>query len=215
MHVDGLVRRCLPILIAGLLLAPSAFSDASASEWEKIRESYDNTLKKHEKRIGEIEAKERGVPDPQARADRITRDRIASVRTSQKVGGRGKSLADAAEKASGDARALAELSREQAEHLAAVRDEWGAEGAERKKSREAMATAQRNLERANASLTKAVGATAALNTLDALEKAARIEAAVTEAGDRLRARWQLEQASREREIKQREREAAERARGAR
>src|SRR5438270_3875167 len=41
----------------------------------------------------------------------------------------------------------------------------------------------------------------------------RIDAAVTEAGDRLRARWQLEQATREREAKQREREAAERARG--
>jgi hypothetical protein len=35
---------------------------------------------------------------------------------------------------------------------------------------------------------------------------------MTEAGDRLRARWQLEQAAREREAKQREREAAERAR---
>ena len=47
---------------------------------------------------------------------------------------------------------------------------------------------------------------------DALEKATRIDAAMTEAGDRLRARWQIEQAARERETKQREREAAERAR---
>jgi len=38
---------------------------------------------------------------------------------------------------------------------------------------------------------------------------------VTEAGDRLRARWQLEQAARERETKQREREAGERARSTR
>ena len=50
---------------------------------------------------------------------------------------------------------------------------------------------------------------------DVLEKATRIEAAVREAGERLRARWQLEQAARERERQQREREAAERARGAR
>jgi hypothetical protein len=200
--------------MTGLLLTPIAVSDASASEWEKLRESYDNALKKHERRIGEIETKERGVPDPQARADKITRDKVNSVRTSQKIGGRGKSLADAAERASGDARALAELAREQGEHLATVR-EWGAEGVERKRAREAMETAQKNLERANANLTKAARATATLNTSDALEKAARIEAAVTEAGDRLRARRQLEQAALEREIRQREREAAERARGVR
>jgi hypothetical protein len=45
-----------------------------------------------------------------------------------------------------------------------------------------------------------------------LEKMTRIEAEVKEAGDRLRARWQREQALRDREREQREREAAERAR---
>ena len=90
-----------------------------------------------------------------------------------------------------------------------------AEGAERKKLREAMATVQKNFERANANLTKAAKATAGLKPSDVLEKAAAIEAMVTEAGERLRARWQLEQATRERETKQREREAAERARGTR
>jgi len=79
-----------------------------------------------------------------------------------------------------------------------------------------MATAQKNFERTNMNLSKAAKTPAArVNPSDALEKATRIEAAVTEAGDRLRARWQLEQAARERETKQREREAAERARGAR
>src|SRR2546428_13775027 len=110
MHHDGPARTCRPILMAGLLLALGV-SDAPAGEWEQIRESYDNALKTYEKRIGEIEAKERGIPDPQQRADKITRDKITSVRISLKGGGKGKSLADAAEKASGDAKALPDLSR--------------------------------------------------------------------------------------------------------
>ena len=215
MHHGGPARRSLPTLTAGLLLTLSAVSDAPAGEWEQIRESYDNALKTYEKRIGEIEAKERGIPDPQQRADKITRDKITSVRISLKGGGKGKSLADAAEKASGDAKALPDLSREQGEDLDVVTNEWGAQGAERKKLRDAMAAVQKNLERANANLTKAAKAatSSGANSSDVLEKATRIDAAVTEAGDRLRARWQLEQATREREAKQREREAAERARG--
>jgi hypothetical protein len=214
MH-HGPARRSLPTLTAGLLLTLSAVSDVPAGEWEQIRESYDNALKTYEKRIGEIEAKERGIPDPQQRADKITRDKITSVRISLKGGGKGKSLADAAEQASGDAKALPDLSREQGEYLDVVTNEWGAQGAERKKLRDAMAAVQKNLERANANLTKAAKAatSSGANSSDVLEKATRIDAAATEAGDRLRARWQLEQAAREREAKQREREAAERARG--
>ncbi len=190
MHHDGPARLCRPILMAGLLLALGV-SDAPAGEWEQIRESYDNALRTHEKRIGEIEARERGIPDQLQRADKITKDKIASVRT------------------------LKSGPRDQGEQLDLVRSEWGAEGGERKKNREAMATTQRNLERANANLTKAAKALAGPDPSAALEKAARIEAAVTEAGDRLRARWQLEQAARERETAQRERDAAARARGAR
>jgi hypothetical protein len=215
MHCDGPARRSLLTLAAGLALALSAVSDAAAGEWEKIGESYANALKAHEKRIGEITAKERGVPDQQ-RAEKITSDKIASVRTSLKSAGKAKSLADAAEKTSaGDAGALADLSREQDEYLAVVGSEWGAEGAERKKLREAMATAQKSLERANANLTKAARTAASVSASEALKKAARIDATVTEAGDRLRAKWQLEQAARERETKQREREAGERARSTR
>ena len=215
MHHGSPARRCLPTLMAGLLLALSAVSDAPAGEWEKIRESYDNALRTYEKRIGEIEAKERGVPDQEQRADKITRDKVAAIRGSLKGGGKGKSLADAAEKASGDARALPDLSREQGEYLDVITSEWGAEGAERKKLREAMATAQKNLERVNANLARAAKATTAgVKPSDLLEKTARIEALVNEASQRFKARWQLEQAARERETKQREREAAERARGA-
>lgn len=212
MHHGSPARRCLPTLMAGLLLALSAVSDAPAGEWEKIRESYDNALRTYEKRIGEIEAKER---DQEQRADKITRDKVAAIRGSLKGGGKGKSLADAAEKASGDARALPDLSREQGEYLDVVTSEWGAEGAERKKLREALATAQKNLERVNANLARTAKATTAgAKPSDLLEKTARIEALVNEASQRLKARWQLEQSARERETKQREREAAERARGA-
>lgn len=215
MDHGGPARRCLYTLIGGLLLTLIPVSNAAPGEWENIRDSYDNTLRANEKRIKEIEAKERGVTDQEQRADKITRDKIAATRSSLKSGGRGKSLAEAAEKASGDASVRADLYRDQGEYLDVVTRDWGAEGAERKKHREAMATVQKNFERASANLTKAAKAAEGVQPSDVVEKAARIEAAVTEAGDRLRARWQLEQAARERETKQREREAAERARGTR
>jgi hypothetical protein len=215
MHHRHLARRGFPTLGVGLVLALSAVSDVPAAELEKLRESYDSALRTYEKRIGEIESKERGVTDQERRAEKITRDRVASLRVSLKGGGRAKSLADAAERTSGDARALSDLSREQGEYLDVVTGEWGAEGPERKKLREATAAAQKNFERANANLTKAAKTAADMGVSDVLEKAAGIEAAVKEAGERLRARWQLEQAARERETRQREREAAERARSTR
>src|SRR5262245_2054305 len=133
MHCARPTRRSLPTLVTGLVLALSAVSGATADEWEKISESYSNAIKANEKRIGEITAKERAVPDQQ-RADKITKDKTASVRTSLKNSGRAKSLADAAEQASAEgAAALTDLSREQGEYLAVISGEWGAEGAERKK----------------------------------------------------------------------------------
>ncbi len=215
MHHGSRARRYRLTLAGGLLLPLLVVSDAVPGEWETIRDNYESALKTNEKRIQEIEAKERGVADQQQRADKITRDRVTSIRASLKGGGTGKSLAEAADKASGDPRAMADLSRQQSKYLDVATSDWGAEGAERKRLREATTTTQKNLERINANLTRAARATASVQPSEALEKAARIEAAVTEAGDRLRARWQLEHAARERETKQREREAAERARGTR
>src|SRR5262245_11497446 len=208
----GSTRRSLPTLTAGVLLALGVVEDAPAGEWEQLHDSDEGALKTHEKRIGDIEAKERGVADPLQRADKITRDRIASVRTSPRSAGKGKSLADAADKVSADPKALADLSQEQGEYLDAVKGDWGPDGPERKKFRDAVATVQKNLERANANLSKAAKAPPAVDTSEALDRSTRVDAALTEAGDRLRARWQLEQAARERDVKQREREAAERAR---
>ena len=212
MHHGGSARQWLCAVIGGLLLALIAPSVGVAGEWENIRESYDNVLRANEKRIKEIEAKESGIPDPQQRADKITSGKVGSARASQKESGKGRSLVQAAERASGDASALPDLYREQSEYLNAVTNEWGPEGAERKKLREALSISQKNLERANASLANAAKATEAVASSDVLENAARIEAMVNEAAERLRARWQLEQAAREREAKQRERDAAERAR---
>ena len=82
-------RRCLCTLTACLLLSLIAVPDGLAGEWENMRESYDNTLRAHAKRIAEIEARERGVPaDPQQRADKITRDRITGIKASLKGGGK-------------------------------------------------------------------------------------------------------------------------------
>jgi hypothetical protein len=212
MHHGGSARRYLSTLIGGLLWALIPISGTVAGEGENIRDSYDNALRANEKRIREIEAKESGIPDPQQRAAKITTDKVGFARASLKGGGKGLSLVQAAERAPGGASALTGLYREQSEYLNAVTSEWGAEGAERKKLRDAMATAEKSFERANAGLAKAARAAAGVAPSDLLEQTGQIEAAVDEAAERLRARWQLEQAARERDAKQREREAAERAR---
>src|SRR5215510_15277244 len=139
MHHGGSARQWLCTVIGGLLLALIAPSVGEAGEWENIRERYDNVLRAHEKRIKEIEAKESGIPDPQQRATKITSDKLGSARASLKGGGKGLSLVQAADRASGDPRALADLYREQSAYLDAVTSEWGAERAERKKLREAVA----------------------------------------------------------------------------
>ena len=213
MHHGGPAERCLLTLMGAFLLPLLVASGAVSGELETVRSNYESALKANEKRIQEVEAKERGIPDPQQRAEKITRDKVAAARAALKGGGTGKSLPEPAEKVSGDPTALAELSREQSKYLDAATSDWGADGPERKRMRDATAATQKNIERVNASLTRAAKSVASLQASDSLETAARIEAAVNEAGNRLRARWQLEQAARERETKQREREAAERARG--
>ena len=215
MHHRGPGSRCLRTLMACLLLSLIAVPDGLAGEWENMRESYDNTLRAHAKRIAEIEARERGVPvDPEKRAEKITRDRITGIKGSLKGGGKARSLADAAERASGDARAVIDVDREQGAYLDIVMSEWRAEGAERRMLREALATLAKNLERANTNLVRAieVAETTTLRVPQSgvLEKVGRIEAAEKE-----RARWLREQATLERERQQRERGAAERERGVR
>jgi hypothetical protein len=203
--------------MAGALLSLIAAPAALGDEWEKMRGKYENTLRAHEKRIAEIEAKERGgSADQEARAVKITRDRVTGIRAALKGGGKGRGLADTAERASSDARALVDLNREQSGYLAIVTREWGAAGAERKSLRDAMATLQQSFQDIEANLARAAEATTApVQQSGVLEKVARTEVAASEARERLRARWQREQAAREREREQREREAAERARGVR
>jgi hypothetical protein len=208
-------RRWLHTLMACLLLSLIAAPNGLAGEWEHMRESYNDKLKAHARRIAEIEARERGAPaDRERRADKITRDRITGIKGSLKGGGRARSLAETVEKASGDASALMDVYREQGTHLDIVISEWGTEGTERRKLRESIATLPKNLERANASLARAIevaDATARRVAESGLpEKAGRIEAAEKE-----RARWLREQAALERERQQRERGAAERERGLR
>jgi hypothetical protein len=202
-------------MMACLLLSLITVPDGLAGDWESMRESYDNKLRTHAKRIAEVEARERGVPaDQEKRADKITRDRITGIKGSLKGGGKARSLAEAAEKASGDARALIDVSREQGEYLDIVISEWGTEGAERKKLRESIATLQKTLESANANLARAIevaeATTRRVPESGLPEKVGRIEAAEKE-----RARWLREQATLERERQQRERGAAERERGVR
>lgn len=215
MRQDGTGRRWLRTMMVCLLLSLITVPDGLAGEWENMRESYDNKLRTHAKRIAEVEARERGVPaDQEKRADKITRDRIIGIKGSLKGGGNARSLAGTAEKASGDARALIDVSREQGEYLDIVISAWGTEGADRKKLRESIATLQKNLESANTSLARVIEVaettTMRVPRSGVLEKVARIEAAEKE-----RTRWLREQAALERERQQRERGAAERERGVR
>ena len=163
MHHGGTGRRCLVVLMAFLVLS-IAVPDALAGELEKMRERYDSTLRAHQKRITEIEAKGRGASaDPGKRADGITRDRIADIRASLKGGvGATKRLAELAEKASGDAKALVDVYKGQSEHLDVVTSEWGADGTERKKLKDAITALQKNLTLAGTNVemaTEAAGAT--------------------------------------------------------
>ena len=220
MHRGGTGRRGLVMLMLFLLLS-IAVPAALAVELERMRESYDTKLRAHQKRITEIEAKGRGgAADPGKRADGITRDRIADIRASLKGdGGAAKRLAELAEKASRDGKALVDVYKGQSEHLDVVTGEWGADGTERKKLREAFTAMQKSLALANTNLGMAAEAAAAMKTgveqSGVLEKVARIEAGASEARERLSARWERERIMREREREQREREAGERARGLR
>ena len=221
MHHGGTGGRCLVALMAFLLLYLIAVPDALSVELERMRESYDRTLRAHQTRIAEIEAKGRGASaDPGKRADGITRDRIADIRASLKGGGGAtKRLTELAEKASGDAKALDDLYKGQSEHLDTITSEWESGGAERTKLRDAITALQKNLALAIANLAMAAEAAAAMQMAvqqsGVLEQIARIETTASEARERLSARWERERILREREREQREREAGERARGLR
>src|SRR6266571_5856839 len=180
-HHGGTGRRCFGTLMVFLLLSLISVPDALPGELEKMRESYDKTLRVHESRIAEIEAKGRGVSaDPEKRADGITRDRVAEIRASLKGGGgAGKRLAELAEKASGEAKALADVYKGQNEHIDIATSEWGANGAERKKLREATTALQENLALISANLARAAEAAGAMTIRvqqsGVLEKVAQIE----------------------------------------
>ena len=92
--------------------------------------------------------------------------------------------------------------------------EWKADGVERRKLRESLATLEKNLTRATASMARALKiaetTTMSLPHSGVPEKLARLEETEKE-----RARWLREQAVRDRERQQKEREAAERERGVR
>ena len=221
MHHGGTGRRCLVILIPFFLLS-IAPPDALAVDLDRMRESYDTKLRAHQKRITEIEARGRGASaDPGKRADGITRDRLAEIRASLKGdGGAAKRLTELAEKASRDGKALVDVYSGQSEYLDVVTREWGADGTERRKLRDAITAMQKNLALIDTHLGTVAEAAAAMKTGvqqsgGALEKVARIEAGASEARERLSARWERERLMREREREQREREAGERARGLR
>ena len=207
-------------MVFGGILGLIAASAASGDEWERLRDSYDKALRAHAKRIAEIEGKDRAAPrDAIARADTLTRGRIAGVRALPKGDTRARNLADATERASRGSGGLEELSRAQAIGVDLELREWGPDGPERKQLRESIAGLQRDLERSKDSLKSAADiALATANTVPesgASGEVARIEAGLKEAGDRIRASWLNQQAAQERERLERERAAAERARSLR
>jgi hypothetical protein len=207
-------------IVTGVVLSLIAAAAASAGEWEDLRESYDRALRTHAKRIADIGATERGMSaDVVKHANKITRDRITSLKASPKAGGKAQGLADAAGRASGDAVELAELARAQAMLVDLATREWGPGGSERSALRDSMVGLQKSLERANAGLASAADIALATATSvpesGAGEQVAQIEAQVKDAGDRIRTRWLNQQAALDRERLERERAAAERGRSLR
>jgi hypothetical protein len=208
--------------VTGIVLSLIAAAAASAGEWEDLRESYDRALRTHAKRIADIGATERGMSaDVVKHADKITRDRITSLKAkaSPKAGGKAQDLADAAGRASGDAVELAELARAQARLVDLATRDWGTGGSERRALRDSMDRLQRSLERTNAGLASAadiaLATASSVPESGASEHVAQVEAQVKDAGDRIRTRWLNQQAAFDRERLERERAAAERARSLR
>ena len=196
-------RRAVRALVVILAFSTTPAPSASAAEWEAMRDKQGAALQAAEGRIAEIEARARGVgADREKVAERITRDRIARARATLTSG-----------------ETKAEPVADDGARLAAVGREWGPSGAERQKLAESRAALQKNLELADASLTAAIEAleatAARVPESDVPAALARIEAAASEAGERLSARWQREHAAREREREQRERELGQRERGVR
>jgi hypothetical protein len=200
--------------LALALLALLAARPAAAGDWETLRDNYDGALKTYARRIAEIEARERTIQDPTKRADKIARDRIASLDPALKNGPRPRSLAEAAERAAADPKALPEVSRLLGEYLDGTGAEWQADGAERRKMRDALAALQKSLDRAGVSLDR-VGEVAAATKRRVPQSGVPAKIAHMEAEAKARATWQQEQATRDRELKERERKAAERERGVR
>jgi hypothetical protein len=212
--------RVVGVLLAGLMLSVAAVPHTWAGDWEQMRDSFDERLKPHARRLAEIDAREPADPaDRVQRAEKITRDRIAGINASSNRRGRVRSLAEAAEIGSLEASALPEVSREQAVQLESVIRAWGAAGTERRKLRESLAALQKNVDQAKSNLARAIDAADAASMQIAgsgvLEAVERIEAVAAEAGERLRARWQRDHAALERDRLQRERAAGERERGVR
>jgi hypothetical protein len=202
-------------LATALLLTLVAAPAAGAGEWETLRDSYDGVLKTYARRVADIEARERGAPtDAEKRAEKITRDRIAGADASLKSGAKAKSLAEAGERAARDGSALPDMSRALGGYLDGAGSEWRADGAERRKMREALAALQKSLERATTSLDRTIEVAGATGRrVPQSGVAAKIQLMESEA--KARASALREQAARDRERLQREREAAERERGVR
>jgi len=205
------VRR---LSLALALLPLLAARPAAGGEGETLRDNYDGALKTYARRIAEIEARERGIQDPTKRADKLTRDRTASLDPSLKSGPRPRGLAEAADRAAADVKALPEVSRLLGEYLDGAATEWQADGAERRKMRDALADLQKRLERAGVSLDRATEVAAATKRR-VPQSGVPAKIAHIEAEAKARATWQQEQATRDRELKERERKAGERERGVR
>lgn len=201
-------------LAFALLLLLAAARPAPAREWETLRDNYDGALKTYARRIAEIETRERAIQNPTKRADKLTRDRIASLDPSLKSGPRPRGLAEAADRAAADPKALPEVSRLLGEYLDGAGAEWQADGAERRKMRDAVAALQKSLDRAGASLDR-VTEVAAATKRRVPQSGVPAKIAHMEAEAKARATWQQEQATRDRERKERERQAGERERGVR
>ena len=177
--------------IPGTAAWPSSAEDEASfrSEWETVRQNYERAIRGSQKRIAEIEARERAaLASSERRAEKITRDAVAGVKAYLTGGGQGGRSAPK-----------------------------GDPGGERKRLHDSTTVLQKNFERIDAYLTRASEAAAAMSAharqSGVLEKAAQTDAAAKEAGERLAARWERERAARERERELREREAAQRGRG--
>src|SRR5262245_59397065 len=108
---------------------PTPEAASFKSEWDKVREDQEREIRSNRGRLADIVARERREPaELEARADKITRERVAEIRAYVKSDTRGAALAQTAEQALSQRGTLAEIYKAQEAFVSNASRDWAKDG---------------------------------------------------------------------------------------